>query len=141
MVKNEPILIVEDDHEDQEILKEVFESLQVKNELRFFVKGEQLIDYISTTTEQPFLIISDVNLIGMNGHDLKRKINENEKLRKKAIPFIFLTTTVDPLVLDKAYQMMVQGYFQKESTLEGIKNQLSTIIGYWTMCRHPNSAH
>ncbi len=139
MTKKGPILIAEDDPEDQEVLKEVFSSLGIKNQLRFFENGKELLNYLLTTTEQPFLIISDVNLPGMNGHEVKKRINENVMLRVKSIPFIFLTTTVDPTVLENAYLLMVQGYFQKENTIEGITKQIRNIMEYWISCKHPNS--
>jgi len=139
MIKKGPILIAEDDYEDQEVLREVFTSLGIKNELCFFENGKELLDYLLTTTEQPFLILSDVNLPGMNGHEVKEQINENVALRVKSIPFIFLTTTVDPAVLEKAYLLMVQGYFQKENSIEGIAKQIKSIVEYWSACRHPNS--
>ena len=139
MPKQGPIIIAEDDVEDQEILTEAFTSLGIRNQLKFFKKGDEVLDYLMTTTDRPFLIISDVNLLGMNGHELKRRINDIEYLRKKAIPFVFLTTTVDPRVLGEAYEMMVQGYFQKENTIEEIKRTLKLMIDYWTVCKHPNS--
>lgn len=139
MANSGPIIIAEDDPEDQDILREVFNDLNIKNELKFFESGDAAFNYLVTTLEQPFLIISDVNLIGMNGHELKQRINENESLRKKAIPFIFLTTTVDNKVLNNAYAMMIQGYFQKESTIAEIRKQIRTIVDYWSFCKHPNS--
>ena len=60
-------------------------------------------------------------------------------LRKKAIPFVFYTTSVDKTDVDEAYQMMVQGYFQKEIKMDAIKQTLKIILDYWHICRHPNN--
>ncbi len=70
---------------------------------------------------------------------LQLKINDNDYLRKKAIPFVFLTTSVDPRVLSNAYDMLVQGYFQKENTIDEIKKTLRLMVDYWSICKHPNS--
>ena len=67
-----PIIIAEDDVDDQEIMREVFESLSIANPLHFFTRGEEVLDYLATTQEKPFIIISDVNLVGMNGLELRR---------------------------------------------------------------------
>ena len=135
-----PVIIAEDDRDDQEIMREVFESLSIKNPLRFFESGEDVLNYLHTTSEQPFLIISDINLIKMNGLELKKQINADEHLRRKSIPFVFLTTSSDKAAISKAYEMMVQGYFKKENNLRQIQNCIRMIVEYWLICRHPNSS-
>ena len=134
-----PIIIAEDDPDDQEILKEVFQSLSIKNELKFFDNGEDVLTYLRTTTDKPFLIISDVNLHRMTGLELRKIIHDNEFLRRKSIPFVFLTTSSDHVAIMRAYEMMVQGYFKKENNFRQIQNCIRMIVEYWMICRHPNS--
>ncbi|MGZ5255600.1 MAG: response regulator, partial [Flavitalea sp.] len=92
-----PIIIAEDDVDDQQIMVEVFESLSIKNPIRFFTDGQDVLEYLLTTKEKPFIIISDVNLVRMNGLELRRRITADEKLRRKSIPFVFLTTSTNHL--------------------------------------------
>ena len=139
MPKSGPILIVEDDHDDQELLKEVFNDLIISNTIRFFSTCLSLLDYLKTTIERPFLIICDINVPQMDGLELRKEINENEFLRKKSIPFIFLTTTSNRTVIEQAYEMMVQGYFVKPNSIQEIKETIKMIIDYWKVCRHPNT--
>jgi CheY-like chemotaxis protein len=75
----------------------------------------------------------------MDGLELRKEINENEFLRKKSIPFIFLTTTSTKSVIEEAYEMMVQGYFVKPNSIQEIKETIKMIIDYWKVCRHPNT--
>jgi CheY-like chemotaxis protein len=42
--------------------------------------------------EQPFLILYDINMPCMNGLELRRALAGDARLKKKSIPFIFLTT-------------------------------------------------
>jgi CheY-like chemotaxis protein len=140
MISNRgPIILVEDDQDDREILQEVFESLDIKNELKFFGDGQETLDYLMATNEQPFLILTDINLPKMCGTELRSRINENEYLRQKSIPFIFLTTSADPSSVKNAYEQMVQGYFQKEHKYEQMKKMIQLIVEYWSVCKHPNS--
>ena len=137
MPKSGPIIIVEDDYDDQEVLKEVFGELKVPNILHFFNSCIDALNYLVTTIEKPFLIISDVNVPAMNGLELKEKINQNEILRRKNIPFIFLSTTSAASTIAKAYDLLAQGYFIKPVKLADIKEMMLKIIDYWKISSRP----
>jgi CheY-like chemotaxis protein len=140
MPKSGPIIIIEDDADDQELLNEIFRELQVPNFIRFFNSCMNALDYLVTTIERPFLIISDINLPAMTGLELCRKITQNESLKVKAIPFVFLTTTSDQNVITEAYKMFVQGFFVKPTSIKELKEMMKMIVDYWKISRHPYAA-
>ena len=129
---------MEDDLDDQEFIIECLQILDVKNVVHAFDDGREALSFLKTMKGQPFMIISDVNLPVMNGLQLKAEIQNNEKLRAKSIPFIFLSTSADAKAVEEAFKLSVQGFFVKENTFEGIKQQLKQIIDYWKSCKHPN---
>jgi len=139
MAKTGPILILEDDLDDQEILADVFAQLGISNELKFFQKADDVLTYLRSTSETPFLILTDINLPGMSGLELRQEIFNDDHLRKKNIPYIFLSTSDAGGYLDKAYEMQVQGFFKKESTYEAVKKQIRQIVDYWKNCLYPDS--
>ena len=133
-----PIIIVEDDKEDQEVLTEVFNELNITNEIKFFKEGTGVLKYLRATTDQPFIIITDINMPMMNGLELREQIIKDPFLRKKSIPFIFLSTTDGSRIIDKVYELEVQGFFQKEFSYQAVSKQIKLIIDYWHKCKHPN---
>lgn len=137
-MKSGPILLIEDDIDDQEFITDALQMLGVKNNIEIFDNGEKALEFLTTTNQQPFIILSDVNLPIMNGLQLKAEIQQSEYLRNKAIPFIFLSTSADPKAVCEAFKLSVQGFFVKENTYNGIQQQLKQIIDYWKSCRHPN---
>ena len=140
MSKLGPIVIVEDDLDDQEMIQEVMEELGIKNELVFFDRSLKAFEFLKSTTQQPFLILSDVNLPAQNGIEFKRQIDEDRQLREKSIPFVFYSTAVDKNSVNTAYQeLTVQGFFKKKNKYEELKKDLKLIVDYWTTCKHPNS--
>jgi CheY-like chemotaxis protein len=139
MHKNGPIIIIEDDADDQELLNDILKELKVPNIIRFFNSCVHALDYMLTTIERPFLIISDINLPAMTGLELCREITNNTSLKIKSIPFVFLTTTSDQNVITQAYQMYVQGFFVKPTSISELKGMVKMIIDYWNICRHPYS--
>lgn len=139
-MKPEPIILVEDDIDDKEILEMVLKDLNITNQLIWFANSHDAFEHMKATTEQPFLILSDVNLPGMSGTEFKKKIDAHPELHRKCIPFVLYSTSVDKKTVEDAYtKMTVQGFFKKNSGYEEIKNTIRIIYEYWSICRHPNS--
>lgn len=138
MNKTGPIIVIEDDIDDQEILDEIFKELNFKNEIIYFKEGEKALDYLIKTSLEPFLILSDINMPKLNGIELREKINTNEDLRIKCIPYLFFTTSAEQKYVVDAYSKSVQGFFVKPNTFEKLKSTITIIVEYWLECESPN---
>ncbi|OXA85901.1 response regulator [Flavobacterium hercynium] len=138
MNKTGPIIIIEDDQDDQDFLADVFQGLQYKNEIIFFSDGEQALDYLTKTTIEPFIIFSDINMPKLNGIELRAKVHENEDLRMKSIPYLFFSTVAEQQHVVDAYSKSVQGFFVKPSDFNKMKDMIKNIVEYWQNCVSPN---
>ncbi|MCL6261061.1 response regulator [Aquiflexum sp. TKW24L] len=138
MNRKGPIIIIEDDWDDQDILKEIFESLSYPNEVMFFNDGEEALKYLTKAKEDPFIIFSDINMPKLNGMELREQIQENEELRVKSIPFLFFSTTSEQKYIVDAYSKSVQGFFIKPNSYKEIKETIMIIMEYWSKCVAPN---
>jgi CheY-like chemotaxis protein len=139
MTSKAPIVVIEDDEDDQLFIQEAIESLEIVNPLVFFSNGVEAMEYLVVAQEAPLVILSDVNMPAMNGIELRQLIDLNAYLKKKCIPFVFLSTAADQGLVNTAYSMTIQGYFKKERTFAGLKEQMRSILDYWDKCLHPNS--
>jgi CheY-like chemotaxis protein len=140
MPKDSPIILIDDDKEDQEIFKELLDALSIPNELVYFSNCLAALDYLSTTQKSTFIIFCDINLPKLNGIEFKKQVDADPKLRKKSIPFVFYSTAADKHIVEKAYtQMTVQGFFQKGTDFGQMKQLLQIIFQYWQFCEHPNT--
>jgi CheY-like chemotaxis protein len=138
MAARGPIVIIDNDTEDQELLKLALKGLNVTNKIVFYSDGAKALEYLINSGENPFLIISNVRMPRTDGMTVRRAINSNETLKKKAIPFIFLSELADPDEVNEAYELNVQGYFTKPNSIEALEEKLSIIIKYWQACVEPN---
>jgi CheY-like chemotaxis protein len=138
-MKNEPIVVIDDDPDDHFIFQEVCRKIKYSNELKFFKSGPSALEYLGTTTDEPFIIFCDLNMPQMNGLELRRKIEQDKKLKKKSIPFIFLTTSASKNQIQEAYDLTVQGFFLKESSFDETERVLTLILEYWRKCKHPKA--
>lgn len=139
MLNQSPIVVVEDDADDQLIMQKTFDHLKMQQEIKFFENASLAYEYLLTTKDQPFIIISDINLPGINGIGFRRKIQENEYLRSKAIPFVFFTTSASRKTISEAFDLTVQGFFTKSATIDELSAQLKIIVDYWSRSAHPNT--
>ncbi|PQJ08947.1 response regulator [Flavipsychrobacter stenotrophus] len=138
MNKQGPIIIIEDDADDCEVLKSIFEDLNYENEIVFFTDGEKALEYLKVTELFPFLILSDVNLPKLDGFELRSMIYTNNELCKKCIPYLFFSTGVSQKAVYDAYTMSVQGFFLKPSNYTEVTDTIKAIVTYWQKCYAPN---
>jgi CheY-like chemotaxis protein len=138
MNKNGPIIVIEDDIDDQEILVGIFKSLGYENEIVYFLDGNLALEYLNKSDVQPFLILSDINMPKINGFELRNKVFTNEQLQIKCIPYLFFTTGANKKAVIDAYSMSVQGFFLKPTTMHGLENTIRKIVEYWQECIAPS---
>ena len=138
MNKSGPIIVIEDDADDQAMLVEIFRRLGYINEIVYFVDGNEALDYLNQTDVQPFLVLSDINMPKINGFELRNKIFTNEQLQTKCIPYLVFTTGANKKAVVDAYAMSVQGFFVKPSSVQGLENTIKKIVEYWKECIAPS---
>ena len=136
--KNGPIIIIEDDEDDQELLIEVFHKLNYQNKIHFLSDGEEAYNHITTSSEKPFLILSDINMPKLTGFALRDKLKTDQKLNHKCIPYLFFSTARDQKAVIDAYSSSVQGFFKKQNNMPELEKTISVIMEYWRRCAAPN---
>lgn len=138
MNKNGPIIVIEDDPDDQEVLVEIFQKLGYINKIIYFQDGNDALAYLNKTDVQPFLILSDINMPKINGFELRNRVFTNEQLQTKCIPYLFFTTSANKKSVIDAYTMSVQGFFVKPNSMQALENTIRKIVEYWQECIAPN---
>ncbi len=138
MNKRGPIIIIEDDLDDQEILIDICKELNYDNKLVFFEDSEKALEYLTKTDIEPFLVLSDINMPKLNGIELREKIHNNEDLRLKSIPYLFFSTSAEQQHVIDAYSRSIQGFFVKPNSYDKLKKTIVKIVEYWQECESPN---
>src|SRR5687767_3196658 len=136
MTKLGPIVVIDDDADDQFLYEKALEKFNLPNELVFFDNGEDALNYLLQAAVNPFLILCDINMPLMDGLQLRESMCKSQVACKKNTPFIFMSTTARPSDIDKATSLYTHGFFQKESSIEKHELLLKKIIDYWSSCRY-----
>ena len=139
MNSNGPVVIIEDDPDDQEVLKEVFEKLGYPNKIVFFTDGNAALEFLNKTDTIPFIILSDINMPKLDGFALRDKIRTDAELQIKCIPYLFFSSASNQKAVVDAYSLSVQGFFVKQNTIAELQKTIEVIMEYWKRCVAPNS--
>jgi len=131
MKMHRDILIIEDDEDDRDILKEIFRDLGYKNNILFFTDSTEALEYIRKPEINPFIIISDINMPKLGGFELRNIIIEEEVLADKDIPYIFISNAQDEYSIKQANRLAIQGYIQKGNDYNKYKEKIKNLIDYW----------
>jgi CheY-like chemotaxis protein len=106
------LLFVEDDPDDIDLLTK---SLQANSIDDFLIldSGARALAYLDALAdgELPHLLVVDLNMPGMSGYDLIRKLKAEP--RYQAIPVIILTTSQRSALIEEALQQGASAYFHK----------------------------
>src|SRR4051812_8228741 len=112
-----PILVVDDDLDEQDFIMQAWEELPFENELVFFTNADDVIKYLKEQEVAPFLIISDVNLNKTSGFELKDKLLHDKSLNHKSIPFVFFSNSAPNKQVSKSYDLGSNGFFIKGNNI------------------------
>jgi CheY-like chemotaxis protein len=131
MKMHRDILVIEDDEDDRDILKEIFRDLGYKNNILFFSDSTEALDYIRKPEVEPFIIISDINMPKLGGFELRNIIIEEEVLGDKDIPYIFISNAQDEYSIKQANKLAIQGYIHKGNDYNKYKEKIKNLVDYW----------
>lgn len=137
MQKPRIIICIEDDPDDLLFIKQAIDEYDGVYKLIHFPDGLAALDFLKTTSVQPFLILCDMSMPKLNGLQLRESIEHNTKLRLKSIPFVILSANGSKKQIEEAYEMPVQGFFLKDGSHEVLKQQVTRILDYWEHSLHP----
>jgi CheY-like chemotaxis protein len=134
-----PIILIDDDNDDQDLFTELSRELMPDNLIHNFYNGLQALEYLRITDEKPFIIFCDMNMPGMNGLELLEIINKDYFLKSKSIPFIFFTTSAEPKAVQRSYDLGVQGFFKKPESIHRLREIMKLSFDFWRNCIHPKN--
>jgi len=134
-----PIVLIEDDEDDQLLFSTIYKKLGYVNEVIYFPDGEAALHYLKDMTIDPFLILSDINMPRLDGFALRDKIRMDAKLQLRCIPYLFFSTALSEDMVIKAYSTSAQGFFIKPTSVEDLEKTIYVIMEYWKLCASPNS--
>jgi CheY-like chemotaxis protein len=137
MRNSKPVLLVEDDSVDTMTVKRAFKDLRVMNPLTHRINGEEALEYLrDKSSEEPCVILLDLNMPKMNGIEFLKVVKADDVLKR--IPVIVLTTSKEECDIMDSFKLSVAGYIVKPVNYTKFVETIRTIDLYWTLSELPN---
>jgi chemotaxis family two-component system response regulator Rcp1 len=128
------LLIIEDNPGDVRLLEEAFRELQADIHIQVARDGAEGLEMAmqpsqTRTTRRPDLILLDLNLPKISGHDVLTRLKSNPQTSR--IPVIILTSSRAESDVRRAYEAHANAYLKKPSTLDGLMSAAEDIKSFW----------
>lgn len=128
------ILLVEDNKGDVLLTQEAFEESGNNCQLYVVNDGQEAINFLEqippyTHIELPDLVLLDINLPKLNGHEVLKYIKSNPSL--KHIPVIMLTTSSSEKDISDCYSNHANCYITKPNDVEVFFRIIENVNNFW----------
>ena len=124
------ILLGEDDIDDEELLKELFSSVDDSFKLTFINNGRLLIEHLDTLSDNqlPCLLILDYNMPELNGADILEILKTRDRYAN--IPKIIWSTSGTETYRKKCLDLGAEDYIIKPSRVSELVQAIKHMISY-----------
>jgi CheY-like chemotaxis protein len=114
-MKKFKIIIVENDEDEQLFMKEGFDAADLFDVIAQLKNGDELFEWLKINRANlPDVILSDLNMPGMNGYDIIIDIKSNPVYEH--IPVIITSTSSTNTTINKCMSLGASSYIVKPDT-------------------------
>jgi len=108
------ILLVDDDPEDRDIIKDALEDLGYHSVIHFAENGEKALTFLESAYHEdslPSMVILDLNMPVMNGRQVLRHLKKDSRFSN--IPVIIYSTSLNNIERDECLALGAHSYVIK----------------------------
>lgn len=133
------ILLVEDSVADVELTLDALADAKIANEVTVVRDGVDAMAYLLDEDEpRPDLVILDLNLPRMSGHEVLAAMRAHEELRR--LPVAILTTSSAEADVVRTYDLGANCYLSKPVDVDAFVHVVQSIENFWLgLVRLPRS--
>jgi CheY-like chemotaxis protein len=129
MKAKQQILIVDDDADDREIIKDAFVSGSFDMEYICLENGDRLVEHLETNSQHVSLILLDLNMPGKDGRESLKQIKTSKRFHH--IPVVVFTTSSSQRDQIMAYDLGANCFITKPDTFNKLLEITGCIMKLW----------
>jgi len=128
------ILIIEDSADDADLMVRALKNGSLAVHVTVVEDGEEALSYLEQTGPftghaEPDLILLDLHLPRMTGHEVLSGIKQNARLRR--IPIVIMTSSVDEKAIQTAYELHANCCVSKPTDHDEFALAVKKIETFW----------
>lgn len=125
------IMLVEDNPGDVRLTQEALKGLAPRKLVvaRDGLEALKTLRSAQLADDLPDLVLLDLNLPGIHGHEVLREIKEDQRLR--TIPVVIVTSSSDRLDVQRSYELYANCYITKPADLDRFFELIRGIDRFW----------
>lgn len=133
------ILLVEDNPRDAEMVLRTLRKRNLANHVVHVKDGQEALDWLfgtgtyagRDTNHRPKLVLLDLKLPKVDGHEVLRTIRSDERTRH--LPVVMMTSSREEQDLIKSYQLNVNSYVVKPVDFDSFATAVAQLGHYWLL--------
>jgi two-component system response regulator len=142
-LKEQPILLVEDNKDDVELTLIAFDQSRITNPVIVARDGVEALDYLfgegrhagRDTREQPVVVLLDLKIPRLGGLEVLERLRQDE--RTKYVPVVILTTSTEMEDMVRAGDLHANSYVRKPVDFDTFVDAARQLGLYWTVLNEP----
>lgn len=131
MVTPRPILLVEDNPDDERLTLRAFKRSNMTTPILIARDGAEAIQVLSDADPPPSLILLDVKLPKIDGLEVLKHIRSQE--RTQLLPVVMLTSSSEEQDIIESYQLGANSYVRKPVDFDQFTDAVSQVGLYWLL--------
>ena len=120
------ILLIEDDADDVELLRDALNNNNVQHTMQVINNGGAASNFFKTNTVLPDIVVMDLNIPKVHGMDVLKEVRASSLYND--IPIIILTTSSSQEDRKKALDLGANDFLIKPTTSHGLYHVASVIV-------------
>ena len=130
-----PILLVEDNLDDEELTLRAFSKTGFANPITVARDGAEALELLIGSRALPFgLVLLDLRLPKVHGLEVLQRIRNDERTR--LVPVVVLATSEEDPDLKRAYSYGANSYVRKPVDFSEFLKAIGTLGMYWLILNH-----
>ena len=125
------VLVVDDNRAELRLLAEALRAVAKDTTVLTATNGADALDILHRAdAATPDLVLLDINMPGLSGHEVLRRIKANEDFRSVVVFMFSSSTAAEDIV--RAYDGHANGYLSKPADLDEYFALAHHLMDFWT---------